>query len=202
VRTRKCGVDGIDSDLASIERARHNLAGSGVEERVSFNEHDAADAGLPAATTSSRSSRRCTTCRTWSTCAPREACSPSEAPCSSATSAPRTRSRLPPARSSASLLRLQHLPLPTGGHGWRGRGRHGHCDPRRNGPPLGEGGPLLDLRGAADRERLLALLPAAALTGQPRGSDEQRGCLARRARARDRPEWSLRRRMSGALLRS
>jgi 2-polyprenyl-3-methyl-5-hydroxy-6-metoxy-1,4-benzoquinol methylase len=39
-------VDGIDSDHASIERARENLAGSGVEDRVTFHERDAADAGL------------------------------------------------------------------------------------------------------------------------------------------------------------
>jgi 2-polyprenyl-3-methyl-5-hydroxy-6-metoxy-1,4-benzoquinol methylase len=39
-------VDGIDSDHASIERAREHLAGSGVEDRVTFQERDAADAGL------------------------------------------------------------------------------------------------------------------------------------------------------------
>jgi 2-polyprenyl-3-methyl-5-hydroxy-6-metoxy-1,4-benzoquinol methylase len=39
-------VDGIDSDHASIARARENLAGSGVEDRVMFHERDAADAGL------------------------------------------------------------------------------------------------------------------------------------------------------------
>jgi 2-polyprenyl-3-methyl-5-hydroxy-6-metoxy-1,4-benzoquinol methylase len=42
----KVRVDGIDSDRASIERARENLAGSGVEDRVAFHERDAADAGL------------------------------------------------------------------------------------------------------------------------------------------------------------
>jgi 2-polyprenyl-3-methyl-5-hydroxy-6-metoxy-1,4-benzoquinol methylase len=39
-------VDGIDSDHASIEFARRNLEGSGVEDRVEFHERDAADAGL------------------------------------------------------------------------------------------------------------------------------------------------------------
>ena len=39
----KVEVDGIDSDHASIERARENLAGSGVEARVTFHERDAAD---------------------------------------------------------------------------------------------------------------------------------------------------------------
>jgi 2-polyprenyl-3-methyl-5-hydroxy-6-metoxy-1,4-benzoquinol methylase len=39
-------VDGIDSDRASIERARENLVGSGVEDRVTFHERDAADAEL------------------------------------------------------------------------------------------------------------------------------------------------------------
>jgi 2-polyprenyl-3-methyl-5-hydroxy-6-metoxy-1,4-benzoquinol methylase len=42
----KARVDGIDSDGASIESARENLAGSGVEDRVTFHERDAADAGL------------------------------------------------------------------------------------------------------------------------------------------------------------
>ncbi|MDX6408630.1 MAG: hypothetical protein QOE13_1701 [Gaiellaceae bacterium] len=39
-------VDGIDSDHASIESAGGNLLGSGVEDRVSFHERDAADAEL------------------------------------------------------------------------------------------------------------------------------------------------------------
>jgi len=39
-------VDGIDSDHASIERARENLAASGVEGRVTFHERDAADPEL------------------------------------------------------------------------------------------------------------------------------------------------------------
>ena len=43
---RKAKVDGIDSDHASIERARQNLAGSGVEDRVTFHERDAADPEL------------------------------------------------------------------------------------------------------------------------------------------------------------
>jgi 2-polyprenyl-3-methyl-5-hydroxy-6-metoxy-1,4-benzoquinol methylase len=42
----KARVDGIDSDRASIESARENLAGSGVEDRVTFHERDAADPGL------------------------------------------------------------------------------------------------------------------------------------------------------------
>ena len=39
-------VDGIDSDHASIEFARRNLEGSGVEDRVAFHDRDAADAEL------------------------------------------------------------------------------------------------------------------------------------------------------------
>ena len=39
-------VDGIDSDRASIEFARRNLEGTGVEDRVSFHDRDAADPGL------------------------------------------------------------------------------------------------------------------------------------------------------------
>ena len=39
-------VDGIDSDRASIERAGEHLAGSGVEDRVTFMARDAADARL------------------------------------------------------------------------------------------------------------------------------------------------------------
>ncbi len=42
----KIEVDGIDSDHASIERAKENLAGSGVEDRVAFHERDAADPEL------------------------------------------------------------------------------------------------------------------------------------------------------------
>ena len=42
----KAQVDGIDSDHASIERARENLATSGVEGRVTFHERDAADPEL------------------------------------------------------------------------------------------------------------------------------------------------------------
>jgi 2-polyprenyl-3-methyl-5-hydroxy-6-metoxy-1,4-benzoquinol methylase len=39
-------VDGIDSDRASIEAARKNLEGSGVEDRVTFHARDAADSEL------------------------------------------------------------------------------------------------------------------------------------------------------------
>jgi 2-polyprenyl-3-methyl-5-hydroxy-6-metoxy-1,4-benzoquinol methylase len=39
----KVQVDGIDSDTASIEFARRNLEGSGVEDRVTFQDRDAAD---------------------------------------------------------------------------------------------------------------------------------------------------------------
>jgi 2-polyprenyl-3-methyl-5-hydroxy-6-metoxy-1,4-benzoquinol methylase len=39
-------VDGIDSDRASIEFARRNLEDSGVEDRVTFHERDAADPEL------------------------------------------------------------------------------------------------------------------------------------------------------------
>jgi SAM-dependent methyltransferase len=39
-------VDGIDLDTASIEKARRNLDGSGVEDRVTFHERDAADPAL------------------------------------------------------------------------------------------------------------------------------------------------------------
>jgi 2-polyprenyl-3-methyl-5-hydroxy-6-metoxy-1,4-benzoquinol methylase len=42
----KVRVDGIDADRASIERARDNLAGSGVEDRVAFHKRDAADPEL------------------------------------------------------------------------------------------------------------------------------------------------------------
>lgn len=39
-------VDGIDLDDASIEAAQKHLAGSGLEDRVTFHRRDAADAGL------------------------------------------------------------------------------------------------------------------------------------------------------------
>ena len=42
----KVHVDGIDLDEASIEAARRHLAGSGVEDRVSFDVRDAADPAL------------------------------------------------------------------------------------------------------------------------------------------------------------
>jgi ubiquinone/menaquinone biosynthesis C-methylase UbiE len=42
----KARVDGIDSDRASIEAARRNLEGSGVEDRLAFHEVDAADPRL------------------------------------------------------------------------------------------------------------------------------------------------------------
>ena len=42
----KVRVEGIDSDHASIERARENLVGTGVEDRVTFHERNAADAEL------------------------------------------------------------------------------------------------------------------------------------------------------------
>lgn len=42
----KVHVDGIDLDTASIESARRHLAGSGVEDRVTFEARDAADPTL------------------------------------------------------------------------------------------------------------------------------------------------------------
>jgi SAM-dependent methyltransferase len=39
-------VDGVDLDTASIAKARENLGGSGVEDRVAFHERDAADPEL------------------------------------------------------------------------------------------------------------------------------------------------------------
>jgi SAM-dependent methyltransferase len=42
----KVRVDGIDLDEASVARARANLEGSDVADRVSFHHRDAADAGL------------------------------------------------------------------------------------------------------------------------------------------------------------
>ena len=42
----KVRVDGIDLDTASIDSARRHLAGSGVEDRVSFDVRDAADPAL------------------------------------------------------------------------------------------------------------------------------------------------------------
>ena len=39
-------VDGVDLDTLSIEKARKNLEGTGVEDRVTFHERDAADPEL------------------------------------------------------------------------------------------------------------------------------------------------------------
>ena len=75
-------VDGIDSDHASIERAREHLGGSGVEERARSTSAMPQTPRLPAFTTSSRSWRRCTTCRIrWRFSAPREVSSPTEESC-------------------------------------------------------------------------------------------------------------------------
>lgn len=43
----KVRVDGLDLDGHSVEVARRNLAGTGLEDRVSFEVRDAADPGLP-----------------------------------------------------------------------------------------------------------------------------------------------------------
>ena len=69
----KVQVDGIDSDTASIEFARKNLEGSGVEDRVSFTTATPPTRGSLGGTTWSRSSRRSTTCRTPSRCCARHA---------------------------------------------------------------------------------------------------------------------------------
>ena len=45
----KVKVDGIDLDAASIEAANSHLAGSGLEDRVTFHRRDAADAELEGA---------------------------------------------------------------------------------------------------------------------------------------------------------
>jgi len=69
----KVQVDGIDSDTASIDFARKNLEGSGVEDRVSFTTATPPTRGSPGGTTWSRSSRRSTTCRIQSRCCARRA---------------------------------------------------------------------------------------------------------------------------------
>src|SRR5436190_17098822 len=60
----KVRVDGIDSDQASIARAREHLAGSDVETASRSRSATRQTPTWPAATTWSRSSRPCTTCRT------------------------------------------------------------------------------------------------------------------------------------------
>ena len=42
----KVQADGIDLDTASVEKARRNLGGTGVEDRVTFYERDAADPAM------------------------------------------------------------------------------------------------------------------------------------------------------------
>jgi 2-polyprenyl-3-methyl-5-hydroxy-6-metoxy-1,4-benzoquinol methylase len=160
-------VDGIDSDRASIERARENLAGTGLEERVAFRERDAADAGLAGR---------------YDLVTIFEALHDMSYPVDVLRAArglladgglvfvgdERTEDGFtaPGGRDRTSLLRLQRLPLPAGRNGRRGSRRHRHRDPRRHGSRLRGGSRLLELRGAAHRARLLALLPPAALAGR------------------------------------
>ena len=160
----KVRVDGIDSDHASIERAREHLEGSGVEDRVTFHERDAADAELAGS---------------YDLVTIFEALHDMSYPVDVLRAArgllgeggvmfigdERTDEAFTAPAGDVERLyygfSVFHC-LPVGMVG-DGRRRHGHRHPRRDGSTVRRRGRLLELRGRADRERLLALLPAEAL---------------------------------------
>jgi SAM-dependent methyltransferase len=179
----KVQVDGIDSDTASIEFARRNLEGSGVEDRVTFHERDAADAALAGR---------------YDLVTIFEALHDMSYPVDVLQAArgllaegglmligdERTEELFtaPRERDRAPLLRFQHPPLPSGRDGGGGRRRHRDRDSPGHRSPLRRRGGVFELRGAADRERLLALLPAPSVEGRaggPRRSPRYDGQAAR-----------------------
>ena len=94
------------------------------------------------------------------------------------------RVRPPGRRDRALLLRLQRPALPARRHGRRGRRRHRDGDARRHRASLRRRGRVRRLRGAADRARLLSLLPAhpiSAITGRCRRGSARRAAAARRS---------------------
>ena len=161
----KVRVDGIDSDHASIEAAQKHLAGSGVEERVTFVERDAPEPELEGRydlvtifealhdmsypVDVLRAARGLLARGRFDVHRRRAHGSHVHRACG---------------RGRAAVLRLQRLPLPARRDDRRGCRGHGHRDPPGHRPALRARGRLLELRGAADRERLLALLPAPAVT--------------------------------------
>ena len=126
----KAVVDGIDLDEASIAAAKENLAGSGLEDRVTFHHRDAADPGLQGRVRPRLHPRG----------AARHVLSGRRSPRLSRPARRRrdgrrrrrARGRFVPGarrRHRALLLRLQHPPLPSGRHGRRRSRRHrdGHA---------------------------------------------------------------------------
>jgi SAM-dependent methyltransferase len=158
-------VDGIDLDTASIAKARENLSGSDVDNRVTFHERDAADQALAGQ---------------YDLVTIFEALHDMSYPVevlrtlrgmlgeggSVIVGDEPHGGQLPGARerARAHVLRLQLPSLPARRHGRRGPGGDGnrHADGDRAG--LHRGRRVLVVRGAADRERLLALLPAYAVS--------------------------------------
>ena len=126
----KAVVDGIDLDEASIAAAKENLAGSGLEDRVTFQHRDAADPGLQGQydlvyihEALHDMSYPVDVLR---------ACRGLLARRRHARGRRRAGGRFVPGarrRRRAPLLRLQHPSLPPGRHGRRGsrRHRHGHA---------------------------------------------------------------------------
>ena len=164
----KARVDGIDLDEASIAAARENLAGSGVEDRVTFHGRDAADPRLQGQydlvymhealhdmSYPVDALRACRGLLGEGGCV----VVGDERVADTFTGCGR--------RRRAPLLRLQHPPLPAGRHGRRGRRGNGHGHARRHRAALRGGGGLRRLRGAADRERLLPLLSLDPLACRP-----------------------------------
>ena len=152
------------STRASIEPRARTSPASGVEDRVTFHDRDAADAGLAGR---------------YDLVTIFEALHDMSYPVDVLRAArglladggvvfvgdERTEESLhaPAGETRAPLLRLQHPPLPARGHGRRGRGRDRHRDSGGHRQGVRGAGRVLELRGAADRERLLALLPASSV---------------------------------------
>ena len=157
----KARVDGIDLDEASIAAARENLAGSGVEDRVTFHDRDAADPRLQGQ---------------YDLVYIHEALHDMSYPVDVLARVPRParRRRVARRRRRAGGRHVHRRPATTSSasatasasstacrSGWSARApreRARSCAPtplRR----LRRGSGLRRLRGAADRERLLPLLP-------------------------------------------
>ena len=158
-------VDGIDSDPASIETARANARAEGLDDRVRFFVKDASDAGLDGV---------------YDLVTIFEALHDMARPVEALANARRLLARerhgdrrrrarggalrRPGRRPRAADVRLQRRPLPRGrSRRPRAVGRDRHRDAAGHPSRLRRRGGLQPLGGAADRERLLALLPPRSL---------------------------------------
>ena len=183
----KAVVDGIDLDEASIAAAKENLAGSGLEDRVTFHHRDAADAGLQgqydlvyiheALHDMSYPVDVLRACRGLLAEGGTVVVGDERV----ADSFPALGDDVERMYYGFSILHC--LPVGMVGDG----ARHGDGHACGHGPALRRGGRLRRLRGAADRERLLPVLQAHAV-----GGAEDALSVARPARARRRSRRSRR----------